>query len=495
MALGHYEVGNLVPVFANFYWWTDAAVDLFFCLSGFTLSFAYGAGIADRLSFRNYFVARIARIYPLYLLTLVLCAFMVERLTKFEYTVNLWDFVRQLAMVNAWSFVSSGTHWNAPAWSVSVEFFCYVFIFPALFYLSRRMLRQDWRMRMPLATVSMGCGYVVFACFTNGMIFKCGRDAACHISEMTFAVGLLRGLFGFAAGWAAYGSFVRRDPASVWAARNANLIAGALLAVVLAGWTGTPLVQLMMLGFPVLVLAVSSGPSTTTRLLSSGPFHYLGKISYSIYLLHMPVAYFGWRWAGLFGENPIRSVWSTLVLVATLFAVSALSYHLVEMPLRQTLRRAWQTPGPADPAPRAERRWLRAASVAAFTGLVAIGMGQVGWTPNYVAPGQELTGYPTFEHLTRDGWSTREAWGIWSTGKDSMLVLELPDGAPDRLGLRIKGSFFVNDRHPRMTVRLTANGVEIGTFVATEANNAIDATLPLPASLQSTRARTIRIGF
>src|SRR5690349_13702809 len=45
------------------------AVDLFFCLSGFTLSYVY-----SRETFRllNYLTARIARIYPLYVFTLII---------------------------------------------------------------------------------------------------------------------------------------------------------------------------------------------------------------------------------------------------------------------------------------------------------------------------------------------------------------------------------------------------------------------------------------
>src|SRR5260221_10537568 len=46
------------------------AVDLFFVLSGFVLSFTYGRGIADgSLGIRKYAVARIAHLFPLFLAT------------------------------------------------------------------------------------------------------------------------------------------------------------------------------------------------------------------------------------------------------------------------------------------------------------------------------------------------------------------------------------------------------------------------------------------
>jgi peptidoglycan/LPS O-acetylase OafA/YrhL len=53
----------------EFFFWHDAAVDLFFCLSGFTLSYVYSG---TNFQFSRYLTARIARIYPLYLVTLII---------------------------------------------------------------------------------------------------------------------------------------------------------------------------------------------------------------------------------------------------------------------------------------------------------------------------------------------------------------------------------------------------------------------------------------
>ena len=41
-------------------------------------------------------------------------------------------FLLQSLMLNSWPIIGSGEHWNFPAWSISVEWFCYVLLFPLL---------------------------------------------------------------------------------------------------------------------------------------------------------------------------------------------------------------------------------------------------------------------------------------------------------------------------------------------------------------------------
>lgn len=48
------------------------AVDFFFCLSGFVIAFSYEHRLADLLTFKDFVVARIIRLYPIYLLGIAL---------------------------------------------------------------------------------------------------------------------------------------------------------------------------------------------------------------------------------------------------------------------------------------------------------------------------------------------------------------------------------------------------------------------------------------
>jgi len=501
VAMGHYQIGNLLPVFANFTWWQGAAVDLFFCLSGFTMCLAYRAAEADRLPLRNYLVARVARIYPLYLLTIVACNFIAHRptiATERQHHVIIWDFIRQMTMTNAWSVISTGSHSNSPAWSVSVEFFCYLFVFPALFYVSRRMLRLGWRMRLILSTVLIAGSYYVFVNYFDWRIFSCGRDPHCGIPEIAYSVNLLRGVLGFTAGWVVYASFLSRDRLWASASRYADLITLGVLALLMAGVTGFLPVQLMVFGFPLLILGVSSGRSLTSRFLSWGPVHYLGNISYSVYLLHEPWLDFGTFRAGLFGFHPTDSLSSSVVLVGGMIAVSVLSYHAVELPLRRIIRAAWQAPdrtttGRARGGARAAG-WAVLAMAVVLAGFNALQVGVFRHVPPLRAgPGEELLRYPTFERVAGDGWGFREDWGVWSIGRESTIVVPMPKPAPAHLRLFIKGSFYLNDRHPALTARIIANGVEIGAFRPTLADSRVETTLQLPADVLSSPGAPLRI--
>jgi peptidoglycan/LPS O-acetylase OafA/YrhL len=486
VAMGHYHIAALTPLLSIFYW-KNAAVDLFFGLSGFTLCLAYKAGGAKSIDFRNYLVARIARIYPLYFLTLVLSSFLVRlpvMPTVHERHVLIDQFIRQVLMINAWSVLGDGIHWNFPAWSVSIEFFCYLFLFPPLFLAAVWLAQRDWIVRLfgsiLMAALSL---YVYLAWYDQWIIIK-GRAPDAGIPEVAYAVNLMRGVLGFTAGWIIYGCYLTRDRLFLWTTRNADLVSLGILLVLIGGLFGFWSTQLMLLGFPLLVLGVSAGNSRSARILSWGPIHYLGDISYSIYLLHMPWYYFGWLHAGLFGVLTTLSPASTAVLVGGLFVIAALSHRFVEMPARRLIRSSFQS-GP--------RQTMRSAGAVHLAQLSVVSVILALFVLNgerihlfkdvprpLIQPGEETTSYPTFEQMADEGWGKRESWGIWSIGREASLSFRVANPSGPHLGLRMKAYFFVNDRHPAVTVRIAANGIAIGQLTGSPANGSIDATLPLP---------------
>ena len=68
VALAHYNL-PILGAANRLFFWHNAAVDLFFCLSGFTLALVY-VGQPSRLGCGIMGVARFARIYPLYIASL-----------------------------------------------------------------------------------------------------------------------------------------------------------------------------------------------------------------------------------------------------------------------------------------------------------------------------------------------------------------------------------------------------------------------------------------
>lgn len=92
-----------------------------------------------------------------------------------------------------------------------------------------------------------------------------------------------------------------------------------------------PWAMLPVLGAMILIAGVTSdiqGDSRFGRLMNNAPIVYIGKISYSLYLWHWPIAVV-FRWTvGL--ENPVAIIAAVLCTVM----MSVFSYHLIERPIR-----------------------------------------------------------------------------------------------------------------------------------------------------------------
>ena len=113
------------------------AVDLFFLLSGFVMAHVYGRGLASnwRQHWLNFAVARFARLYPVFavtLLVMIIIAFVSD--TPLPVLSSARALVLQPLMLQQWA---SG--WNYPSWSISTEAEAYVyFVFFAGLLLTRR---------------------------------------------------------------------------------------------------------------------------------------------------------------------------------------------------------------------------------------------------------------------------------------------------------------------------------------------------------------------
>lgn len=110
-------------------------VSFFFILSGFILTHNYKTRLLQKeISFRQFWINRIARIYPLHLITLIFSLiFFLPDLFREPY-FWLKNFASHLFLVQ--SFVPSEKVYfgfNAVSWSISNELF-YYFIFPVLLY-------------------------------------------------------------------------------------------------------------------------------------------------------------------------------------------------------------------------------------------------------------------------------------------------------------------------------------------------------------------------
>lgn len=129
-------------------------VSFFFILSGFILSLNYDEKLLSRqVSFREFWVARIARVYPLHLLTLLLALVLevanTEQVSDFfaDPAASVVTFLGNAALIH--SFVPDPNYffaYNSPSWSISDEMFFY-FAFPViilLFIRNKALLRYGF---------------------------------------------------------------------------------------------------------------------------------------------------------------------------------------------------------------------------------------------------------------------------------------------------------------------------------------------------------------
>jgi peptidoglycan/LPS O-acetylase OafA/YrhL len=156
----------------------------------------------------------------------------------------------------------------------------------------------------------------------------------------------VRLLAGFSAGVLLYLS-VRSVPRTAAVRRRAGRLAGgAVLAIVGGLWLGATEVGNQLGGvvivlFPVLIGAVALAEGGRSRLLRSRWAVHGGRMSYSLYLVHIPIFELAWSamlfFPALRPDSPAGLFLAALALVGA-FGAGHLLYRFVEEPARRRLR-------------------------------------------------------------------------------------------------------------------------------------------------------------
>src|SRR4051812_18997118 len=114
------------------------AVDLFFILSGFVISWAYRGKIGSAADAYRFLTVRLFRVYPLHLAALLaLAAFETAKLIALHRGATVPDqmpftgsnsvsgLIASLLMVQSWGILDH-LGWNWPSWSIGAECLAYV---------------------------------------------------------------------------------------------------------------------------------------------------------------------------------------------------------------------------------------------------------------------------------------------------------------------------------------------------------------------------------
>jgi peptidoglycan/LPS O-acetylase OafA/YrhL len=302
------------------------AVQTFFILSGFVLARGYANTIWNRLSLKKFFLARFARIYPVYLLSLLVVGrFILESLGRPgrsfpQKVILLADYVFLLL---GW-LGPRGVGWNTPAWSLSCEFVFYL-CFPLLFLWLRKGTNERlWTafaiaMTLPIALAHAGV--------------PAQWKPIHHLSD--FVAGIVAAKVYESLREGSQTSFEQRGYWFYWPA----LIAGFALIIhpqVLAGTIADLNTALRPVNMALLIgLALNGG--WFARLLSTKFSDYLGQASYSMYILHVPILWWYTRYA-FHKMGPAPHEMASLAFLLAVILVSIAAFELVEKPANNALR-------------------------------------------------------------------------------------------------------------------------------------------------------------
>jgi peptidoglycan/LPS O-acetylase OafA/YrhL len=308
------------------------AVDLFFVLSGFVLSLNYGDKFLQRsISFRDYLVARLARLYPLFFVTTAIgCVVMTVRYrSNYGYVDGAG--LTSSALTNILMLPSfAGAYdttvlfiFNPASWSIFFEMVASILIFCFLGRISQ--------------TALVAVAAVAAVALAGATLFVGTVDTG-YSSENIWA-GFPRVIFSFTVGMLIQNAFTRKP----W--RCTALSYYAMLAAVLAliqlkmFFPNAPLFDILAVGF-VLPALVAVGAGVSFAGLPRKIALFFGETSYSVYLTQgsLIIIAAGLSQALMHEKIYDLGAWVGFVFIPFAVALSFLTYRYFELPSRVLLR-------------------------------------------------------------------------------------------------------------------------------------------------------------
>lgn len=296
-----------------------SSVGLFFVLSGFIMSYNYAGRPVKKAQFWS---ARFARIYPLYLLGFVL--FSPFAWLKYRSSPPHLIVAAALALLLLQAWTTMATNWNAPGWSLSAEAMFYLLFplaIPPIARLSRRAILWCAVILAAgclVAPIAYTAGYIPYDVWHGWLMYNP------LLWLPAFLIGIL-----------AERSGIRIGNRAGWAA--------ALFIVVLCAICPRPDQELLSHGalyLPFAILICSLGASN--GILSAPALVLLGEASYALYILHMPlwntlVGSYTWMTTGR-QTNEASHMAIFVVYVAICVCISIVCFKKIEQPSREWLK-------------------------------------------------------------------------------------------------------------------------------------------------------------
>ena len=306
----------------------------FFVLSAFSLSISmFNSPPNTKRNLTHYFNRRFWRIFPLYA---IICA-IVWGMINYSGNIStptgadsssMTDLLMHLSFLNAFDHQYANSIIGVE-WTIQLEMMAYLFL-PILYYATKK---HSWKVGL-LITITL---------------FAVGKQES--LSESILPEGqtffnhdlsLWKYFFAFYIGTLAFNR-IASTPAPLLSKKQSTLIAYSLIAFLPIYATFFPssenlIVTLWVIALIYALLGVENGPRV---ILENKAIQHVGKISFSVYLLHLPLYHL--TVPAL--EAHLHPVPAFVVFLIIVIAASTLTYNIIEerfMKVGEALFRASQ---------------------------------------------------------------------------------------------------------------------------------------------------------
>ena len=315
-------------------------VQLFFVLSGFLITDGLLKTQTSSNYYQSFFARRTLRIFPLYYAALAFLLVFLPLIgaqpAKISTTAHnqlwYWLYLANWAQPLGHS-ISGLVHF----WSLAVEEQFYL-IWPFV-------IRRIWAGRLVWVTLAIAA----LALAIRAAMRLAGADP-----DMVYEFTVCR-MDALALG-ACIAALLRVEVARAWiAGRVSRLygVAGAILAITFLATRGYAVDDLstqtlgfsaLAVGFSIVILAavLEEPGALMQRVLRLPALRFMGKYSYGIYVIHLPLhAFLGATVVGFLGlsMHPAGALYYLLVLSAMSIAGAVVSYHVLERPFLRMKKR------------------------------------------------------------------------------------------------------------------------------------------------------------
>jgi peptidoglycan/LPS O-acetylase OafA/YrhL len=335
---------------------------IFFVLSGMLIYLPFVRAIVTGSHFRvgRFARRRVARIFPAYVVIFLICDLVLGAV----YVRNALDAARPFTDVGTGRITGPGDlalHLSLlqtlvpgqmqtgipPAWSLTTELSFYL-VLPVVAWLAlgRRGSRFGWALVPPLVFLLIGVlGRLTmtqrFA--ASGLSVDQAEFGSNELAVLARSLALFADTFAWGMFVAVLYAWTEANHSARWTSVRASMLGwsliaagglGGLLLLDVQHWFVGVFTGLAAAGLLLLVADPSARSHVTwlSRLASLSPLRYVGEISYSVYLWHVPVMVLVSRWGGFHTDSWTTLIGATGLVAAISIALAGLTFRWIERP-------------------------------------------------------------------------------------------------------------------------------------------------------------------